>query len=102
MDKIKAISLFSSAGIGEILLKNTNIEIYEMLLNNLWKNKQREYFSYKVSIYLIVIYVILNIISFILKGQLFSNKAICILYNLYWMILLILLINTYNFIIDKM
>lgn len=27
MDKIKAISLFSSAGIGEILLKNTNIEI---------------------------------------------------------------------------
>lgn len=78
-----------------------NIEIYEMLLNNLWKNKKREYFSYKVSIYLIVIYVILNIISFILKGQLFSNKAICILYNLYWMILLILLINTYNFIIDK-
>ena len=33
-----------------------NIEIYEMLLNNLWKNKKREYFSYKVSIYLIVIY----------------------------------------------
>jgi hypothetical protein len=51
-----------------------NIEIYEMLLNNLWKNKKREYFSYKVSIYLIVIYVILNIISFILKGQLFSTK----------------------------
>ncbi|NLX94234.1 MAG: DNA cytosine methyltransferase [Clostridiales bacterium] len=27
MKKIKAISLFSSAGIGELLLKNTNVEV---------------------------------------------------------------------------
>ena len=81
--------------------KHENIEIYETLLNNLWKNKKREYFSYKLSIYLIIIYIILNIISFVLKGQIFSNNVICIFYNIYWMILLIVLINTYNFLIDK-
>lgn len=27
MNKIKAISVFSSAGIGELLLKNTNVEV---------------------------------------------------------------------------
>ena len=27
MSKIKAISVFSSAGIGELLLKNTNVEV---------------------------------------------------------------------------
>ena len=81
--------------------KHENIEIYETLLNNLWKNKKREYFSYKLSIYLIIIYIILNIISFVLKGQIFNNNVICIFYNIYWMILLIVLINTYNFLIDK-
>jgi len=43
MNKIKAISVFSSAGIGELLLKNTNVDDVNKLSSNFNNMKDNAY-----------------------------------------------------------
>ena len=77
------------------------IEWLTFSLNSSWKFRMKEYLSYKISLFVIGIYVIMNIVSFASKGQIFVNVYVRIFFELYWILVLKIIIDVYSFLKDR-
>ena len=68
------------------------------VVNHIWKEKLKQYRAYKILPYLIAFYVLMNAVSFISRGRIFSNPFIRCFYGLYWMVLAMFVLDTYYFV----
>lgn len=71
------------------------------VVNFIWKRNLRQYRAYKILPYLIALYVLMNAVSFISTGRIFSNPFIRCFYGLYWMVLAMFVLDTYYFVKEK-
>ena len=81
--------------------EDIDIEWITFFLNYSWKFRMKEYLSYKMSLFVIGIYIIMNVVSFASKGQIFVNVYVRVFYELYWILVLTILFETYSFLKDR-
>ena len=71
------------------------------VVNHIWKGKLKQYRAYKILPYFIAFYILMNVVSFISRGRIFSNPFIRIFYDVYWIFLAAFVLDTYYFIKGK-